>query len=175
MKNARMAGGKWRLGASKLTAKGTFFPGHMYGEAIAVHSEDYGPNEFDELVVGKWIHLEQMDSGSWWMNVGGVTVWIRADRDGNPKRVTVYGPGDYADPCRRLRIQMHLDRRMTRSRTNNLHNPELAPAALAEDTIPPLLHIDPNCFKGGHAWTKPHRDCRWPGVCQCFCHRGVAA
>jgi hypothetical protein len=54
--------------------------------------------EFDELVVGKWIHLEQMDTGRWWMNVGGVTVNISADRDGRPRRVSVYGPGDYAEP-----------------------------------------------------------------------------
>ena len=51
--------------------------------------------EFDELVVGSWIHLEQMDTGTWWMNVGGVTVNIRVDRDGRPRVVDVYGPGDY--------------------------------------------------------------------------------
>lgn len=53
--------------------------------------------EFDELVIGSWIHLEQMDTGVWWMNIGGVTVNIKADRDGRPKRIDVYGPGDYAD------------------------------------------------------------------------------
>lgn len=54
--------------------------------------------EFDELVIGKWIHLEQMDTGRWWCNIGGVTINITADRDGRPKRVSVYGPGDYAYP-----------------------------------------------------------------------------
>jgi hypothetical protein len=54
--------------------------------------------EFDELVVGRWIHLEQMDTGTWWANIGGVTLWIRADRDGRPTSVSVYGPGDYGDP-----------------------------------------------------------------------------
>lgn len=54
--------------------------------------------EFDELVIGEWIHLEQMDNHSWWMNVGGVTLWVRADRDGKPTSVTVYGPNDYAHP-----------------------------------------------------------------------------
>lgn len=54
--------------------------------------------EFDELVAGRWLHVEQMDSGFWWMNIGGVTVHVRADRDGRPKRVTVSGPGDYDDP-----------------------------------------------------------------------------
>lgn len=54
--------------------------------------------EFDELVVGRWIHLEQMDAGKWWMNVGGVTIDITADRDGHPIRVLVQGPEDYAGP-----------------------------------------------------------------------------
>lgn len=55
-------------------------------------------SEFDELVVGRWIHLEQMNTGQWWMNVGGVTINVTADRDGRPKMVDVYGPGDYAEP-----------------------------------------------------------------------------
>jgi hypothetical protein len=54
--------------------------------------------EFDELVVGRWIHIEQMDTTQWWMNIGGLTVWVKADRDGNPKHVTVYGPKDYDAP-----------------------------------------------------------------------------
>lgn len=53
--------------------------------------------EFDELVVGSWIHLEQMDAGKWWCSIGGVTVNVTADRDGRPRRVDVYGPGDYDD------------------------------------------------------------------------------
>lgn len=57
----------------------------------------YPDAEFDELVVGRWCHIEQMNTGVWWMNIGGVTIWIKADRDGRPKRVNVYGPGDYAD------------------------------------------------------------------------------
>ncbi len=54
--------------------------------------------EFDELVIGHWIHLEQTNANQWWMNVGGVTVWVTADRDGHPKHVDVYGPNDYAQP-----------------------------------------------------------------------------
>jgi hypothetical protein len=53
--------------------------------------------EFDELVIGRWIHLEQMDAGRWWVNLGGVTVNVTADRDGRPRVVDVYGPGDYDD------------------------------------------------------------------------------
>jgi hypothetical protein len=57
------------------------------------------PNaEFDELVVGRWLHVEQMDNCTWWMNVGGVTVHVTADRDGRPTKVVVHGPGDYDEP-----------------------------------------------------------------------------
>jgi hypothetical protein len=52
--------------------------------------------EFDEIVVGKWLHIEQMDTGYWWGDVGGVTIHVRADRDGNPKHVTVHGPDRWA-------------------------------------------------------------------------------
>ena len=54
--------------------------------------------EFDELVVGRWLHIEQMDSTLWWMNIGGVTVHVVVDRDGRAKAVTVHAAGDYADP-----------------------------------------------------------------------------
>jgi hypothetical protein len=52
--------------------------------------------EFDELVVGKWLHIEQMDAGSWWMDVGGLVVRLFVDRDGRPKAVT-YGVEDPID------------------------------------------------------------------------------
>lgn len=54
--------------------------------------------EFDELVVGSWLHVEQMNARQWWMNVGGVTLWVTADRDGRPRHVTVLGPGEYDAP-----------------------------------------------------------------------------
>jgi hypothetical protein len=63
-----------------------------------VHHELPANTEFDELVVGHWLHIEAMDTTRWWMNIGGVTIWITADRDGRPRRVDVYGPGDYANP-----------------------------------------------------------------------------
>jgi hypothetical protein len=55
--------------------------------------------EFDELVVGRWLHVEQQDAGKWWMSIGGVVVNVTADRDGRPRRVDVYGPGDYDGPA----------------------------------------------------------------------------
>jgi hypothetical protein len=54
--------------------------------------------EFDELVVGHFFHMEQMDEGLWWMNIGGATVHVHADPDGNPTKVTVHGPHDYDEP-----------------------------------------------------------------------------
>lgn len=56
--------------------------------------------EFDEFVAGHWCHIEQMDTGYWWMSVGGVTLHVRADRDGQPKQVMVHGPGDWDDPVK---------------------------------------------------------------------------
>ena len=53
--------------------------------------------EFDELVIGRWIHLEQMDTGKWWMNVAGITIDIAVDRDGRPVFALVQGPGEFAD------------------------------------------------------------------------------
>jgi len=70
----------------------------MYGETISVTHADYEPSEFDELVIGRWLHLEQMDTGLWWMSVAGVTVHVRADRDGNPLKVWIESPGALAVP-----------------------------------------------------------------------------
>ena len=62
--------------------------------------------EFDELVIGRWIHLEQMDTGRWWCNFGGVTINITADRDGRPKVVDVSGPGDYGEAVEGCRYSL---------------------------------------------------------------------
>lgn len=48
--------------------------------------------EFDELVVGRFLWAEQMDTGLWTVDVGGVRIDVRADRDGRPVRVTVHAP-----------------------------------------------------------------------------------
>ena len=53
--------------------------------------------EFDELVVGRWLHIEQVSESTWWMNVAGVTLFVTADRDGRPQRVTLYPPDTYDD------------------------------------------------------------------------------
>jgi hypothetical protein len=116
-KPSRRAGDRWRILVHQI------LPGGKYGDSHHVASDktlgggdgrDYSVEadgqtfwsrhveipgtEFDELVIGRWIHLEQMDAGRWWMNVGGVTLWVHADRNGRPKSVSVYGPQDYATP-----------------------------------------------------------------------------
>lgn len=110
MGRLRRAGGRWRLLAHEWV--GAQPDGTTYGTAHHVTNDptdrDCGPHsithtlpvstEFDELVVGQWLHVEQMSTGVWWMNVGGVTLWVTADRDGRAKSVTVYPAGEYDDP-----------------------------------------------------------------------------
>lgn len=55
--------------------------------------------EFDELVVGSFLHAEQLDVGVYRVDVGGVVVTVRADPDGRPQQVTVFGPDEDADPA----------------------------------------------------------------------------
>lgn len=61
--------------------------------------------EFDELAVGGFIHIEQMDTGLWWMSIAGVVIWVTVDRDGRPTQVSGCSPGVDSDPvegCRYL-------------------------------------------------------------------------
>lgn len=67
-------------------------------------AEHVVPGEFDELVAGFWLHVEEQGndatdgSSTWWMDVAGVTLLVDVDPDGRPTAVQFYGPGDYADP-----------------------------------------------------------------------------
>lgn len=54
--------------------------------------------ELDEVVVGRFLHLEAKDTNQYWLNVAGITIWVDADREGRPHHVQVYGPGEYDDP-----------------------------------------------------------------------------
>lgn len=109
-KRLRRAGSPWRIKVHEWRGKKA---PTKYGVAYHVTNDNRfggGPvesewsrhielpgTEFDELVIGSWIHLEQMTDSVWWMNVAGVTVNVRVDRDGRPEAVDVHGPGDYAD------------------------------------------------------------------------------
>ena len=41
--------------------------------------------EFDELVVGDWLHLEQMGNREWWARIGEVHLWISIPAKGAVK------------------------------------------------------------------------------------------
>lgn len=95
-KKLRRAGSPWRLLVHEpdgISHHVTDQPGRDDTEFSRTHH--LPGTEFDELVVGNWLHLEQLDAHLWWMNIGGVTIHVRADRDGKPTRVSVHGPLDY--------------------------------------------------------------------------------
>jgi hypothetical protein len=86
----RRPGSPWRLLVHEAGPAGVAH--HVTDEAGVVGGIMLPATEFDELVVGRWLHTENMDSGRWWMNVGGVTVWIDVDRAGRARNVEVTGP-----------------------------------------------------------------------------------
>lgn len=123
MSRLRRAGSPWRILVHEYTSHGHYgdahhitndantfgrAPTHKLSAEAKAHLEQVlarrppptvlPRTEFDELVIGRWIHLEAMGNGRWWINIGGVTIWADADREGRPTAVCVYGPGDYADP-----------------------------------------------------------------------------
>lgn len=118
-KPLRRAGSRWRLLVHEWLGRGAEtkygvahhvtgregFGGHV-GNSEWSRTHVLPNTEFDELVVGSWLHVEQMDTGTWWMSVGGVTLWVKADRDGQPLRVDVYGPRDYAAPVDGCKYQV---------------------------------------------------------------------
>lgn len=81
-----------------ITGNPTFAARNSDGEHSRTHLIGAGDTEFDELVVGSWLHVEQMDHATWWMSIGGVVVHVTADCDRHPLHVWVCGPGDYDDP-----------------------------------------------------------------------------
>lgn len=96
----RRAGSPWRLlvhesGPAGVSHHVTNRP--TYGGSVLPDSEQRETHvltatEFDELAVGRWLHVEQMEAGRWWANIGGVTMRIEVDRDGRPRSVEVIGP-----------------------------------------------------------------------------------
>ncbi len=62
--------------------------------------------ELDEVVIGRWLHLEQLDTGRWLLNVGGVRLDVTADRDGRPTSVSVHSPGTGGDPVDGCRYEL---------------------------------------------------------------------
>ena len=68
-------------------------PGHFWrflvhrrpddGEPLHLYSTEFGPSEFDELVVGDpcWLHVEQMNNRDWWMQVGPAVIRVHINTD----------------------------------------------------------------------------------------------
>lgn len=46
--------------------------------------EEEGEGTLDEVVIDAWFHLEQMDHGTWWMQIGDARVWVQVGSDGRP-------------------------------------------------------------------------------------------
>ena len=109
----RRAGSPWRLLVREAGRKST--PHHITNRpsfvgttSSAGHGETHllEGTEFDELAVGRWLHIEQMERGRWWMNAGGVTINIEVDRDGRPRAVSVLGPGDFGEAVAECSYQL---------------------------------------------------------------------
>ena len=97
MARLRRAGARWRL-----LVHGPRGISHSVSSASGEDSEHRKHHhlpgtEFDELAVGSWLRIEELEAGLWWMNVGGVTIHVSVNRNGRPSQVTVHGPGDFAD------------------------------------------------------------------------------
>lgn len=70
---------------------------------VTSHPQEYSDlvlpdTVFDELVVDKWLHVEQMDDDLWWMDVGGVVIWVTVGENGQPRVVRVVHPDEHAGP-----------------------------------------------------------------------------
>lgn len=55
--------------------------------------------EFDEVVAGSFLHAEQMNTGQWWINIGGVHLTVHVDRDGRATSVFSEGVVDPRAGC----------------------------------------------------------------------------
>ena len=97
----RCAGGRWRLLVHrrlerKLKNGALYDVSHSIGSSAGMagpvlpgrEATVLEDTEFDELVVGRWLHVEQQDEGCWWLDIGGLIVTIRVGRDGRPRMVT---------------------------------------------------------------------------------------
>jgi hypothetical protein len=81
------------------------------GREHGQHSREHViPGDFDELVVGSWLHVEEMGtsdddgepvtdgSSRWWMSVAGAVLWVDVDPGGRPTGLAYHRPGEYDDP-----------------------------------------------------------------------------
>lgn len=109
-RTVRSGGGRWRILVHERLGRRRS-GGVAYGTAHSIGStpqmaggdgeyrraQVLPGTEFDELVVGRWLHVEQMSSSVWWMNVAGISINVTVSRDGKPQDVTLEeaDPGDH--------------------------------------------------------------------------------
>jgi len=77
-KRSRRQGSHWRILAWLIDG----------GEKVEQESD--GASVFDELVIQPWLHLEQIQDGVWWLDLGGFHLGVRVDGKGRA-RVTHNG------------------------------------------------------------------------------------
>ena len=102
----------------------------------------------DEVVISPWLHIEAMDKRTYWMNVAGVTLWVRLRKNGSAKSVSVHSPGGYDEPHANVRYEMDGDDPMAVVREDR---------AQLQEKIAALTH-SPAC----------------PGEAGCWCPVGAA-
>ncbi len=63
-----------------------------------------GDSVFDELVIDSFLHVEQMNTNQWWMQVGDAAIWVTIDRKGEAKLSIMRG--EYCNckhrPCKHI-------------------------------------------------------------------------
>lgn len=87
----RRAGSRWRMQVDdtagrryEVTSNPKATAGHLSQPPVI-----YEATTVDEIVIDRWFHLEQMDTGRYWMAVAGLHINVQVDRDGRPTDVLV--------------------------------------------------------------------------------------
>lgn len=95
-----MSGDSWNVASDSTFGGGDGRDTSVEHEGRTYHQRHIElPNtDFDELVISRIAHIEQLDVGVYWMSIAGITITVTADRDGNPTHVMVEGPGANDDP-----------------------------------------------------------------------------
>lgn len=71
---------KWRLLIQQPRQSVQFSSEHRGNIAGLVHTRVDG--EFDELVVGDWLHIEMMSNSVCWMQVSNAILWVNHTKNG---------------------------------------------------------------------------------------------
>lgn len=92
----RVPGARWRVLAHRWNPESRMYGNSFEAGSLIVGNADPQRDavptpdmEIDEVVIDRWFHLEQMNGRDWWLNVGGVILNVRVDREGRPTAVLV--------------------------------------------------------------------------------------